>query len=216
MYPEDTYCIEILVAQNFWVGDMNSCFVRQVILRQPCPNAEKVLGSANWSLAASIMQILERIWFLIASQFICLIPGFPMIQKLDCFIEYMEWQKFKWPATWLCTVIKKGISSKIWKLRSYLFIHILELIPFFIISLLKAYDGCTILSPNIEIESRNFRRTKIPAYPADLSAYVYTYVALHICHCLKFKAIKFDPFIWALPDTWEIFENHQNSILLNQ
>ena len=99
MYLEDTYCIEILVVQNFWVEDMNFCFVRQAILRQSCPNAEKVLGSANWSLAAGIVQILERIWFFIASQFICLISGFPRIQKLDCFIEYMEWQKFKWPAT---------------------------------------------------------------------------------------------------------------------
>jgi len=35
--------------------------------------------------------------------------------------------------------------------------------------------------PNIEIESKYFRETNIPAYSIVLSAYVYTYVALHIC-----------------------------------
>ena len=163
---------------------MNFCFVRQVILRWPCPNAERVQGSANWSLAASIVQTLERIWTFIASQFICLISGFPMIQKLDCFIEYMEWQKFKWPATQVARYLimysnKKGISSKIWMNKyesEFIFIHsYFGTDPFFIISLLKAYDGCTIPSPNIEIESRYFRRTKIPAYPAVLRC-----ICLHI------------------------------------
>jgi hypothetical protein len=64
-------------------------------------------------------------------------------------------------------------------------IHILELIPFIIISLLKAYDGWTNPSPNIEIESKYVRKTWFLVYSLVFSAYVYTYVALHICRCLK-------------------------------
>ena len=50
---------------------------------------------------------------------------------------------------------------------------------------IEAYDGCTIPSPNLEIESKYFMKTMILVYSAVLSAYVYTYVALHICRCLK-------------------------------
>ena len=41
-------------------------------------------------------------------------------------------------------------------------------------------DGCTILSPNLEIKSKYFRRTMFLAYSAVLSAYFHTYVALQI------------------------------------
>ena len=54
---------------------------------------------------------------------------------------------------------------------------------------IKAYDGYTIPSPNLEIESKYFRRTMILVYSTVLSAYVYTYVALHICRCLKWQAV---------------------------
>ena len=59
-----------------------------------------------------------------------------------------------------------------YELTSYLFVQILELIHFFITSLLKGYDGCTISSPNLKIESKCFRRKMILAYYAVLSAYV--------------------------------------------
>jgi hypothetical protein len=85
-------------------------------------------------------------------------------------------------------IIKKGISSKIrtnkYDLNTYLefaelpgpkfsnmnsdhiylFVHILELIPFFIKSLLKAYDGWTNPSPNIEIETKYVRETQVLVY----------------------------------------------------
>ena len=50
---------------------------------------------------------------------------------------------------------------------------------------IKAYDGCTITSPNLEIESKYFSRTMILVYSAVLSAYVYKYVSLHIRRCLR-------------------------------
>jgi len=103
-------------------------------------------------------------------------------------------------------IIKKGISFKIrmnkydpstylefailpgpYDLNTYLFILILKLMPFFMISLLKVYGGCTIPSPNIEIESKYVRGTLVLVYSLVLSAYVCTYVALHICRCLKCK-----------------------------
>ena len=43
----------------------------------------------------------------------------------------------------------------------------------------------TIPSPKIEIKSKYFRATKIPAYTTVLGAYDYTYVVLYIHHCLK-------------------------------
>ena len=111
-------------------------------------------------------------------------------------------------------IIKKGISSKIWTnkydMSSYLelakiFAQEVEQILnmnsgqihlfifwnwslFLLWVCIKAYDGCTIPSPNLEIESKYFRRTMILVYSAVLSAYVYTYVALHIRHCLKCRA----------------------------
>ena len=59
-------------------------------------------------------------------------------------------------------------------------------------------DVLTILSPNIELENKDFRGTKIPAYSSVLSTYIYTYAALHIHCCLKCKLLrarqnKFDP-----------------------
>jgi hypothetical protein len=51
--------------------------------------------------------------------------------------------------------------------------------------LLKAYDGWTNLSPNIEIESKYVRETRVLVYSLVFSAYVYTYVALHIRRCLR-------------------------------
>ena len=108
-------------------------------------------------------------------------------------------------------IIIKGISSKIWTnkydLSSYLEFakilaqeveqilnmnsdHIYSFIfwswsLFLLWVCIKAYDGDTNLSPNLEIESKYFRRTMILVYSAVLSAYVYTYVALHIRRCLK-------------------------------
>jgi hypothetical protein len=61
----------------------------------------------------------------------------------------------------------------------------LELIPFLIITLLKAYDGWTNPSPKIEIENKYVRETRVLVYSLVFSAYVYTYVALHIRRCLK-------------------------------
>jgi hypothetical protein len=40
-------------------------------------------------------------------------------------------------------------------------------------------------SPNIEIETKYVRETQVLVYSLVFSAYVYTYVALHICRCLK-------------------------------
>jgi hypothetical protein len=51
--------------------------------------------------------------------------------------------------------------------------------------LLKAYDGWINPSPNIEIESKYVRETQVLVYSLVFSAYVYTYVALHIHRCLK-------------------------------
>ena len=53
---------------------------------------------------------------------------------------------------------------------------------------IKVYDGCTIPSPKLEIESKYLRRTMISVYSTVLSAYVYAYVALHIRRCLKCRA----------------------------
>ena len=49
----------------------------------------------------------------------------------------------------------------------------------------QQYDGCTIPSSNVEIEGKYVQGTLILVYPQVFSTYVYTYVALHICHCLK-------------------------------
>jgi len=84
------YCIEILEVQIFWVGDMSFCFVRQAISRQPWPNRAKVSLLPNWSLATHIVKISKRVWFFVASQSICLISSFPMIQNLGHFTQNME------------------------------------------------------------------------------------------------------------------------------
>jgi len=90
LYQEDAYCIEILEVQFFWVGDMSFCFVRQAISRQAWPNRAKVSLLPNWSLATHIVKFSKRVWSFVASQSICLISSFPMIQNLGHFTQNME------------------------------------------------------------------------------------------------------------------------------
>ena len=74
---------------------------------------------------------------------------------------------------------------------------------------IRAYDGCTNPSPNLEIESKYFRRTMTLVYSAVLSAYVYTYVALHIRRCLKWQ---YPWNMWTPNRLWWTSFPHQKQI----
>ena len=50
---------------------------------------------------------------------------------------------------------------------------------------MQQYDDNTIPSSNIEIERKYVGGTPVSVYPPVFSAYVYTYVALHIRRCLR-------------------------------
>ena len=94
------WCIRILVVQKFWVGDMNLCFVRQIISKQ---NAEKLPWSAK--LESCCLYYPDfRIWM-----FCCFSTYLPDLKssndlKLRSFHSVCGTAKFNWPGTWLHTV----------------------------------------------------------------------------------------------------------------